>query len=850
MRPPPDQHHIAAAFWSQGLRSLLRSLDSRSTGLTDAQSAQGLARYGPNRMPAGPSLTGFRLFAHQFESPLVLILLVGASISLLLRQWIDAAIILAIVMGSGLLGFTQEHRASRRLDALRLRVAPMALVLRNGAPRKLPTEGLVPGDVILLSAGNRVPADGRILRASDCLVEEASLTGESFPASKCPGQVAANAAPADRSNAVFMGTSVRSGTATVLVVNTGANTVFGQTAQRLASVPPPTGFERGLADFGALLLRVMVVMVIFVLATNHWLGRPAIDSLLFAVALAVGLSPELLPAIVSVTLSHGAREMARRGTIVRRLQAIENLGGMDVLCIDKTGTLTEGRVELASAVDPQGQDSTRVLRLAWLNAALEAGIDNPLDSAVNTAGEAKGLQLDGCVKVAELPYDFSRRRLSIILSDPADPGMQLLVTKGAVAQMLEVCNQARIGERAVTLDEAVTRQLLDWTAEQGGQGLRVLAVAAARRPTQAKWQTRDESGLIFEGFLCFRDPARPDAARTLTELRELGVNPRLVTGDNRWVAAHLAQQVGMNPQALLTGAEMRALDDAALVHRVEQTELFVEVDPQQKERIVRALQARGHLVGFLGDGINDTPALHAADVGISVDQAVDVARESADVVLLARDLDVLRDGVLEGRRTFDNTLKYILITTSANFGNMLSMAIATPLLPFLPLAAKQILLNNFLSDLPNMALATDRVDHDRLRQPQRWDVAQVRRFMLVFGLISTVFDLLTFGLLRHVYQAGEAEFQTGWFMASLLTELAVVMVLRTAGPAWRSRPGALLAATTLAVGALAIALPWMAPAAAVFGLVPLPLPLLGAILAVVAGYVATTEVAKRIRLAH
>jgi Mg2+-importing ATPase len=685
----------------------------------------------------------------------------------------------------------------------------------------VPAETVVPGDLVLLAAGNLVPADGEVLEAKDFLVSEAALTGESFPVEKRAG------------DAVLLGTSVRSGTASVRVERTGRRTKYGAVASRLAEQAPEPEFARGVRQFGYLLMRVMVLCVVFVLAVNHWLERPAVESLLFAVALAVGITPELLPAIVSVTLSRGAHGMAKRGVLVRRLEAIEDLGSIDVLCTDKTGTLTAGVITLDSAVDPNGAPSAQVLRLAFVNAALQTGIENPLDAALVAAGDKHGLSIAGWRKVDEIPYDFIRKRLTIVADDGVPSGY-LIVTKGALDNVLDVCG----------LEPARRARVEAYCREKGAQGFRVLAVATARVPPKERFERDDERGMTLAGLLLFFDPPKPGAAETIRDLAALGIRIKMITGDNRHVAAHVAEAIGLDPKAMLTGKEISVLKDESLWHLAARTDLFVEVDPQQKERIVRALQRTGRAVGYLGDGINDAPALHAADAGISVEGAVDVARESADVVLLKPDLEVLRRGVEDGRRTFANTLKYICITTSANFGNMASMALATPLLPFLPLAAKQILLNNFLSDLPSVALSTDHVDAERLSAPQRWDVREVRRFMIVFGLISTAFDLLAFALLLLAFDAGEATFQTAWFVISLLTELAVVLALRTRGPAWRTRPSRLLLWITVAVSLLALALPYTGPVALAFGLVPLSGPLLAAALAVVAGYVAATELAK------
>jgi Mg2+-importing ATPase len=820
-------------FWSRDAMSVAAELGSGAAGLTSAEAEARLHRFGPNSMQDEVRASALRLLARQFESPLVLILVFGALVSLVVREWVDASIILLIVLGSAVLGFSQEHRANAAIAALRNRLALEARAIRDGIERLVRVSAIVPGDVVVLCAGNLVPGDGLLLAAKDFLVSEASLTGESFPVEKRPGIVPAQTPVARRSNCVFQGTSVRSGTATALIVRTGRDTAYGQIAQRIASQPPETEFARGVRHFGQLLMRTMTVMVVFVIVANQLLGRAPLESLLFAVALAVGLTPELLPAIVSITLSRGARDMAQRGVIVRRLEAIEDLGSIDVLCTDKTGTLTEGVITLHAAVDPLGEPAEAVVRLAFLNAALETGIENPLDAAIVAAGQERHLTHDGVRKVDEIPYDFSRKRLTIVIQEPGSVE-HLIITKGAFASVLAIC----------AIEPALRLRCERYYEAMSAEGFRVLAVATRRSRPQTAYARDDEQAMALAGFLLFLDPPKPGIAATLEELKTLGIRTKVITGDNRYIGSHLARTIGLDPDAVLTGEQLAGMKDEALWSLAPRTDLFVEVDPQQKERIVRALQRTGHAVGYLGDGINDAPALYAADAGITVDGAVDVARESADIVLLQRDLGVLRRGIEGGRATFANTLKYIQITTSANFGNMVSMAIATPLLPFLPLAAKQILLNNFVSDLPSMAISTDRVDAELLQRPQKWDVRSVRRFMLVFGLTSTLFDLLTFFVLLRLFRADEATFQTAWFVVSLLTELGVVIVLRTRNPAWLSSPSALLLWSTVAAAVLALGLPYARAAAALFGFTPLPGLLLVSTLVIVATYLAATEIVK------
>ena len=835
---------VGSAYWSQDASALAAALQSGSCGLSSDRAAAQLLLNGPNSVDDAPRLSALRLLVRQFESPLVLILAFAAAISLALQQWVDATIILAIVLGSSLLGFFQEYRASTAVEELKRRLALMCRVIRDGSEQVVPVSTIVPGDLILLSAGNLIPADGLVIEAEDFLVSEASMTGESFPVEKRPGLISADAPIAARTNAVFLGASVRSGMAKVMAVKTGRQTEFGAIAARLRARPPETDFARGVRQFGYLLIRVMVTIVLFVLTVNLLLQRPLIGSLLFAVALAVGLSPELLPAIISVTLSAGARAMSKRGVIVRRLDAIENLGSMDILCTDKTGTLTEGAIVLSDVLDAGNCTSDEVRRLAFLNAAFETGIENPLDAAIVAAGETAGLTIRGFSKIDEIPYDFLRRRLTIVVAEENAPSQHLIVTKGAFSNVLDICSTLDRDGVEVPIEAQQRTELEEVFKAKGAEGFRVLAVATRKVAAKAHFTRDDEQNMMFRGLLVFYDPPKADASRTIRDLNKLGISIKVISGDNRYVTAHLAEAVGLNAKSMITGEELATLRDEALWHRAPRTDLFVEIDPQQKERIVRALQRTGHSVGYLGDGINDAPALHAADVGISVEEAVDVARESADIILLSRDLDVLRSGVEDGRRTFANTLKYISITTSANFGNMVSMALATPLLPFLPLAAKQILLNNFLSDVPSIAISSDNVDPERVSRPQRWNIEDIQKFMVVFGLISSVFDLLTFTVLLLVFHANEATFQTAWFMISLLTELAVVLVLRTHKPAFRSRPSRLLFWSTLTVAVSTLSIPFLGGISSVFGFVPLSPLQVGAVLAIVVGYIVATEFAK------
>ena len=828
-----------ADYSSFDATALLTALGSRPEGLTSAEATLRLKTNGANRLSSQTRTAPLKLLLRQVESPLVLILIFAATVAGVVGEVADAAIIMAIVVLSTALGFSQEYRAGKALDELRGRLALKVQVWRDGKLTQVDAEKIVPGDVIQLSAGNLVPADGVILEARDFLLSQAALTGETFPVEKTAAPSAAKSGLAQQTNVTFQSTSVRSGTAKVLIARTGKTTIFGAIADRLRQAEDETDFERGIRQFGTMLTRIMTIIVTLVLVANLALHRPLLDSLLFSVALAVGITPELLPAIISITMAAGARRMAKAGVIVRRTSAIENLGSIDVLCTDKTGTLTQGVIEMSAATDADGKPSEKVRHLALLNAALETGIANPLDEAI--VASAHG-ELPDMPKVDEVPYDFQRKRLTIVC-DVADETQHLMITKGAVDTVLAACTHVAFSDDTVPLTDAVRARLDTWVQARGMEGFRMLGIASRKAAPQAHYGRDDETGLTFEGFLQFFDPLKDGIVETLQALRDLGIAVKVITGDSRHVAAHVAQAVGMTGAAL-TGAEVTAMNDEALWHQAELADIFAEIDPQQKERIVRALQHRGHSVAYMGDGINDAPALRAADVGISVDTAVDVARDSADIVLLKRDLGVLLGGIVDGRRTFANTLKYISITTSANFGNMVSMAAATLYLPFLPLTAAQILLNNFLSDFPSLAISTDNVDPEIVARAPRWDIKGIRSYMVVFGLVSTVFDVITFALLKEVFQAGAAEFQSAWFVISLMTELAVVLVLRTRRPAWKSTPGTVLCVSTAVMLVVALAMPSLGPVATWFGLVPLPTSLAVTSILVVVGYIAATELTK------
>ncbi len=866
MDKPIDQE---TRYWQMTSEEALATLESGTEGLSALEAEARLKMYGANELKSKGSARPWLLFLSQFKNPIMIILIVATLISGLTGDWTDALIILAIVLASVVLSFIQEYSASKAVEELRSRISQQITVLRDGKPVSIPSSAVVPGDLVLLSAGSLIPADGLLLECNDLYVNQSILTGEALPVEKKPGSLPAGAAEkgeqaalAERTNSVFTGTNVASGSATMLAVLTGQNTEFGKIADQLGQKAPENDFERGIRRFGYMLTQIMLLLTLVVFAINVLARKPAIDSLLFSVALAVGITPQLLPAIINVTLSHGSRSMAKAGVIVRHLTAIENFGSMDILCTDKTGTLTEGLVHLDGAVDSHGVESDSVFRLAYLNASLQTGLVNSLDQAIVAK---KALDISGMTKLDEIPYDFSRKRLSIVVSEgagsssagaggaAAGAAVCTLIAKGALSHILDICDfveEAGDGgggaaALAKVLDEGVKADIQRQFEAWSEQGYRVLGIARKLVTAKERFGVQDEQGMTFCGFLLFYDPPKIDAIDTIKDLASLGVGLRMITGDNKQVSLHTAKMLGLEVGGVLTGKEMLALSDEALRAAVANTTIFAEVDPSQKERIILALKKLGFVVGYMGDGINDAPALHVADVSISVNTAVDVAKEAADFVLLEKSLAVLKRGIELGRVAFANTLKYISITTSANFGNMFSMAGASLFMPFLPLLPKQILLINFFTDFPALTLAGDSVDEELIKTPRRWDLRFIRNYMVTFGLISSVFDYLTFAVLLLGFRASEVTFQSGWFIVSILTELMMLLVMRTRKPFYRSRPAPALLFSTLGVAVVTLVLPYL-PLASFLSIAPVPPLVLLAMLGIAGLYVLTTEFAKRL----
>jgi P-type Mg2+ transporter len=829
-----------AAFWRVPISTLLEQICSSPVGLSAAEARLRLARFGPNKVHGARKGGVLLQYLARFRNPLVIVLLVASGVLAFTGDFTGFSIISAIVLISVTLDFVQEHRAGEAAETLRQSVAVRVRVVRDGNPIDLALEELVPGDMVLLAAGDLIPCDGRILEGNDFFLNEALLTGEPYPVEKSPAESSEEKELLSARNAVLMGTSVISGSAKVLVCRTGSNTAFGEIADTLAAKPPRSSFEEGTHRFGLLIMRLTVLLVLFVLLINTFFHRPWLESFLFAVALAVGLTPELLPMVVSVTLSRGAMRMAVKKVIVKRLSAIQNLGSMDVLCTDKTGTLTEARIHLERHVNGLGQESRRVSELAYLNSFFETGLRSPLDDAIL---EHREIDPTGWRKIDEVPFDFERRRVSVLLENG---GVRTLVVKGAPEDILRLSDRYE-GEDASDvrlLDEKERAAIKALYESLGRDGFRVLGIAWHPMPIDHPHAVvGDETALIFVGFAAFLDPPKASAKGALARLISAGVTVKIVTGDNDLVTRHIIGQLGLPEATILTGEQIQQMDDQALSAQVESVNLFCRVTPVQKNRVILALKRRGRVVGYLGDGINDAPSLHSADIGFSVDTAVDVAKDAADMIMLERDLDVIAEGVFEGRRTFGNIMKYIMMGTSSNFGNMFSMAGASVFLPFLPMLPVQILLNNLLYDVSEIPIPLDKVDEEYLVRPRQWDMKLIRNFMLIVGPVSSVFDFLTFYIMLKVFRAGEALFHTGWFIESMATQVLVIFIIRTQRNPLKSRPNRWLAIASLTVVAAAVLVP-LSPLAAYLGFVAPP-PLFFLLLAVmVFAYLLSVEGAK------
>ena len=829
-------------FCNVSFSTLLTQLESSPEGLSQHEADLRAKRFGPNTLREHGERALILQYLKHFKNPLVLVLLAASMFSAVTGETAGAGIIWIIVLMSVTLDFVQEYRAGRAADKLKQAVAVQASVLRDGQLRDIPIVDVALGDVVHLAAGNLIPADCRLLEAKDFFVNQAMLTGESYPVEKRAGELSTPEEDLSQaSNVAFMGTSVVSGIAKAVVCRIGSDTAMGNIADSLLRRPPPTAFELGTHSFGMLIMRLTVLLVLFVFLVNALFHRPLLESFLFAIALAVGLTPELLPMVVTVTLSRGAQRMAKRHVIVKRLAAIHNLGSMDVLCTDKTGTLTEARIRLERHLDIEGSDSNQVLTLAFLNSFFETGLKSPLDDAILEHTE---IDVSHWHKIDEVPFDFERRRVSVLVDNGNE---RRLVVKGSPEDVLRLSMHYALGEtqNIRPLDEQSLARIQALHDSLGRDGFKVLGIAwrtvASDHPHAV---VNDESELIFAGFAAFLDPPKESAASALKALARSGVDVKILTGDSELVTRHVCNALNVAVKGVMTGSEIQHMDDPALAVRINEANLFCRVTPAQKSRIILSLKRQGQTVGYLGDGVNDAPSLHSADVGISVDSAVDVAKAAADMILLRQDLNVVHAGVVEGRRTFANIMKYVMMGTSSNFGNMFSMAGATLFLPFLPMLPAQILLNNLLYDVSELPIPMDTVDTPYLAHPRHWDTAFIRNFMWVVGPVSSVFDFLTFFIMLHVFHAGEALFHTGWFIESLASQVLVIFIIRTRGNPFSSRPSIFLCMTSLAVVLMAGVMPFT-PLAGLMGFVPPPPLFFLVLLMMLLCYLSAVEFMKR-----
>lgn len=826
-------------FWTSSAHDLFRAAESSPSGLSGETASERLKRDGPNALGTKQRRRLLFDIARRLANPLVLILLAASAVAGITGDLISFAIIAAVILLSTLLDMVQEHRAEIAADALRQSIALRAQVLRDGAFSETPVDDIVAGDVVALSAGDLVPADGIVLRANAAQVNEALLTGEPYPVEKSVQPLDSPSGDDDTGGALFHGTSLIAGSLQMLVVATGSRTRLGAIAGALHKAPPPTAFEHGIHRLGMLIVRLTIFLVMFVLLAHLALGRAPLQSFLFAMALAVGLTPELLPMIMTVALSRGAQRMAAARVVVKRLSSIHDLGQMDILCTDKTGTLTEARITLVGHPGIDGSDCERVVELAAVNARFESGLKSPLDEALLV--HMSGHSLDDWSKIDERPFDFERRRVSVLAERNS---ARIEIVKGAPETLLALCGSAEGADgQVVALDDALRDRLQRLHDDRASEGLRLLGVAWKAAPGRERIDNDDDADLVFAGYCVFVDPPKPSATSAVARLEEAGVSIKVISGDAAPVVRHLVGTLALPVNGMLTGSEIAQLSDQALSARVEQVDIFARVTPDQKTRIVRALRARGHTVGFIGDGINDAPAIRAADVGLSVDGATDVARDAADMILLAPDLGVLADGVREGRRTYANIMKYLRMGTSSNFGNMLTMAVASLWLPFLPLTPVQVLLNNLIYDLSQIGIPLDGADSEDLARPHAWDMKAIMRFTAIMGPLSSIFDIATFALLIGVAHAGIGEFRAAWFIESMASQILVVFVIRTSLPFWRSRPHRALVASALAGMVAALALPF-GPWAGLLGFSSPSLTIVAGITALILIYLAASELLK------
>lgn len=827
-------------FTTQPINLLFKQLNTSNEGLSHNEAKKRLEEQGPNILAEKKEFNVILEFLPHFTNPLVLILLFAAGISFFMGMTTDAIIIGCMVIFSVILDFFQEYSADKAMKKLLNSVRITATVVRNNKKEVVPVTDVVVGDVIFLSSGNMIPADARIIEAKDLFVNQSEITGESFPSEKTaiPAKTKSSSI-SEMNNIVFLGTNVISGSATAVIIKTGKNTEFGEIASKLAQTPVKSDFEKGITNFGYFLMKIVFILVIFIFFFNSFLKHEYFQSFMFAIAIAVGITPELLPMIMSVTMAVGSKKMFKKGVIVKKLSSIPNLGSMTILCTDKTGTLTENSISLVECSDYTGKSDESVFLLAYLNSFFQTGIQNTLDDAVISY---KKVDINGYKKIGEIPYDFLRKCMSIIVKEGKK---HILITKGATEEIFKCCSQYRRLGKTIDFDKKVREKALKTYHELSEQGFRVLSVASKKVKAKEVYSKSDESKMVFEGFVSFLDPPKKDVKEVIKQLQSLGVETKIVTGDNELVTMKICNEVGLEVKGILIGEDLNKLTDDALRVKAQTTTLFARCSPDEKNRIINALKANNNVVGYMGDGINDAPSLKTADVGISVDSAVDIAKESADIILTKKSLKDLKEGIIEGRKTFGNTMKYIIMSLSSNFGNMFSAAGAILFLPFLPMLPIQILLNNLIYDVSQVTIPSDKVDNEWVQKPKRWNMDFVKKVMYIFGPISSLFDFITFFILFFVIKASAPVFQTAWFMESLATQILVIHIIRTKTlPIIKSRASTLV----LASSTLCLATGWIipyTPLGSLFKFEPLPLYILAILASIVLAYLIVVEIAKK-----
>lgn len=829
-------------FWTYESKDMLKKLNADENGLSGREAEKRIDEYGQNILEERRSSSNLEMFISQFKNPIIIILIFAAFLSIFLKDYTDGIIILIIIMISSLLSYSHESKANNAVKKLLSSVSVTSSVLRDGKFEEIDNAMLTVGDIIKVKTGDMIPADCLIIEANSLSMDESSLTGETFPVEKNNQKVSADTVLSNRKNSLWMGTHVISGSGRAVIVNLAKDSEFGKITASLGEKDSATDFEKGIKSFGNLILHVTTFLIGLIFVFNIFLNKPFLESFMFALALSVGLTPQMLPAIISVNLSQGAKRMSEQGVIVKKLNAIENFGSMTVMCSDKTGTITQGKVKLDGALDCNGNKSDNIYRLAAINSYFQEGYANPIDSAIldNNTDD-----FSNYAKLSEIPYSFETKLLSVIVRTDRNSSVRnIMVTKGALTNVLDVCKTYENSDNSVGNIEDVKSQILDMFDKYSSQGYRVLGVAYKFIEDGIDVKSQKAEDMIFAGLLLFIDPLKDDIKDVVAEMNRLGVSLKMITGDNHLIAKNIGAQIGLNPGKILLGDELDSYSISQLNKKVLDIDIFAEISPNQKEKIIMAYKQAGEIVGYMGDGINDSPAIKQADVGVSVNTAADTAKDAASIVLLKNSLKVLISGINEGRRTFINTLKYIFIATSANFGNMFSMAGASLFLNFLPLLPKQILLTNLMTDFPSLQIASDSVDEEWLKRPVKWDMKFIKKFMILFGIISSVFDYMTFAVLLFIFKANEETFHTGWMLESIISAMVVMIIVRTARPVFASRPNSklLIAIVGVAVALLAII---YSPINIYLGLISLPIKLLLALLGVSLIYALTAEILKK-----